>query len=157
MFSRKLFLVPLVLLLPLGAADPPGFHMWSSAELKGQQEILAKKMDEKKLASQVLAEYGNHYVQIAHREADGEAELHDNMADIFFVQTGEATLIIGGKMTGTTRSTGPGETRGPAITDGVRKELRAGDVVHIPGQTPHQLLVAKGKQFTYFVVKVPAR
>jgi mannose-6-phosphate isomerase-like protein (cupin superfamily) len=131
--------------------------MWTSAELKAQEKTLAAKLDAQKLAFEKLADYGNHYVQIAHREADGEAELHDNMVDIFFVQSGEATLLVGGKMSGATRVTGPGETRGPSNADGTKKPLRAGDVVHIPALTPHQLLVAKGKQFTYFVVKVPAK
>jgi hypothetical protein len=29
-----------------------------------------------------------------------------------------------------------------------------GDIVHIPAKTAHQLLVAPGKVFTYFVIKV---
>ena len=33
-------------------------------------------------------------------------------------------------------------------------KLAAGDAVHIPANTPHQLLVENGKQFTYFVIKV---
>jgi quercetin dioxygenase-like cupin family protein len=32
--------------------------------------------------------------------------------------------------------------------------LSTGDIVHIPAGTPHQLLLDKGKPFTYFVVKV---
>jgi quercetin dioxygenase-like cupin family protein len=37
---------------------------------------------------------------------------------------------------------------------GTSHKLAAGDVVHIPANTPHQLLVEPGTQFTYFVVKV---
>ena len=46
------------------------------------------------------------------------------------------------------------EILGASIKDGVRKRLGAGDMVHIPARTPHQLLVAPGKQFTYAVVKI---
>ena len=48
----------------------------------------------------------------------------------------------------------PGEVRGPSIKDGVKKNLSAGDIVHIPAGMPHQFFVEPGKQITYFVVKV---
>ena len=32
---------------------------------------------------------------VAHREGTGEAEYHANQADIFVVQTGAASIIIG--------------------------------------------------------------
>ena len=41
---------------------------------------------------------GNYSFIVAHREGSGIAEYHENQADIFFVQTGEATLIYGGKL-----------------------------------------------------------
>ena len=44
--------------------------------------------------------------------------------------------------------------RGASVKGGTRQELKAGDVVHIPAGTPHQMLVAAGNTVTYFVVKV---
>jgi quercetin dioxygenase-like cupin family protein len=38
----------------------------------------------------------------------------------------------------------------------VSKQIGAGDIVHIAAQTPHQLMVAAGKQVTYAIVKVKA-
>jgi quercetin dioxygenase-like cupin family protein len=49
---------------------------------------------------------------------------------------------------------GPGEIRGASINGGVRQELRAGDVAHVPAGVPHQMLVAGEKTFTSFVVKI---
>jgi mannose-6-phosphate isomerase-like protein (cupin superfamily) len=90
---------------------------------------------------------------IAHREGDGEAELHEREADFFVVQSGAATLIVGGEMVNG-KTTAPNEVRGPSIKGGEKKALAAGDVVHIPPKVPHQLLVPAGKEFTYFVIKV---
>ena len=143
----------LALAPPLIAADPPGFVIWPAAELKDYGKRLAPKMNEKKVAAERLAEFGNHLAMIAHREADGEAELHETQADVFVVQSGTATLVVGGEMVNG-RNTGPGEVRAPSIKGGERKPLGAGDVVHIPAKVPHQLLVSAGKEFTYFVVKV---
>ena len=145
--------VLLLAAVPLIAADPPGFVIWSGPELKGYGKKLAPKMNEKKVASERLASFGNHLAMIAHREADGEAELHETQADIFVVQGGAATLVVGGEMVDG-KTTAPGEVRGPSIKGGERKTLGPGDIVHIPAKVPHQLLVPAGKEFTYFVIKV---
>ena len=93
---------------------------------------------------------------MAHRETDGEAEIHEGLSDVFFVISGEATLVVGGKAIGL-KTTGPGELRGTSIQGGVSKKLGAGDVVNIPPKTPHQTLVKAGQKITYFVVKVKAK
>jgi mannose-6-phosphate isomerase-like protein (cupin superfamily) len=90
---------------------------------------------------------------VAHREGDGEAEVHETQVDLFVVQSGEATLVVGGEMVGG-KTTAPNEIRAPSIKGGFNHALAAGDVVHIPAKIPHQLLVPAGKEFTYFVVKV---
>jgi mannose-6-phosphate isomerase-like protein (cupin superfamily) len=149
-------LIPIALLFAgfaLPAGDPQGFTMWKATELKGFSKSLSAKMDSQKLASQVLTNFGNYTFQIAHREANGVAEFHATQADIFFVQSGQATLIVGGEVVDG-KTTAPNEIRGPSIKNGVEKKLAAGDVVSIPVKTPHQLMVAPGKEFTYFVVKV---
>jgi mannose-6-phosphate isomerase-like protein (cupin superfamily) len=137
----------------LPAGDPTGFYLWKSAELKGFSKSLVSKMSEKKLASQSLANYGNYTFNVAHREATGEAEYHATQADVFFVQTGEATLVVGGELIDG-KTSAPNEMRAASIKGGVEKKLAAGDVVTIPAKTAHQLKLDAGKQFTYFYVKV---
>ena len=136
------------------AADPPGFMHWRAADLKGLEQKLVGKLDPKsKAASEPLGKFPNHLFTLAHREASGEAEIHETQADIFVVQSGEAKLVIGGKLTGA-RTTAPGEVRGSSIEGGREMKVAVGDIVHIPAKVPHQLLVEAGEQFTYFVVKV---
>ena len=137
----------------LPAGDPPGFHLWTSAELKGFSKSLAPKMDAQKLALQPLGGHGNYTFAIAHREAPGLAELHETQADVFFVQSGSATLVYGGTVVDG-KTTQPHEIRGASISGGLEKKLSAGDVVTIPAKTPHQVKVDPGKEFTYFFVKV---
>jgi mannose-6-phosphate isomerase-like protein (cupin superfamily) len=135
------------------AADVPGYVYWSSGSLKSYEKKLAPKIDANKVASQPLGNWGNHLAMIAHREGDGEAELHAKVVDFFLPQGGEATLIVGGTIV-EPRDTGPGEVRGKAILGGTKQKIVAGDVIRIPQNTPHQVLVEQGKQFTYFVIKV---
>ena len=137
----------------LCAAAPAGFVHWSSKDLQSYEQKLKPKMTEMKIGTEQLGSWGNHTASISHREGDGEAEVHATVADFFVVQTGEATLVVGGTVPGA-KTTAPNEMRGPKIVGGERRKLVAGDAVHIPFNTPHQLLVEKGKQFTYFVIKV---
>jgi len=147
---KKLLLV--LMLIPMFAADPQGFVIWKASDLKAKDKELAGKMSDKHVASETLANYGTHLTMLAHRDGDGEVEVHDKMADVFYVISGEASLIVGGTVVGG-HTTAPGETRGTSITGGAKKALSAGDAVHIPAKVPHQMLVASGKKVTYFVVK----
>ena len=121
--------------------------------MKGFSKTLAPKMSDKKLASQVIANYGNYSFMVAHREAPGEAEYHATQADIIVVESGEATLLVGGEMVDG-KTTAPNEMRAPSIKGGTEKKLAAGDVATIPAKVAHQVMVDAGKQFTYFIVKV---
>jgi mannose-6-phosphate isomerase-like protein (cupin superfamily) len=137
----------------LSAADPAGFGLWKGAELKSYDKKLAPKIDAQKLGSASLANYGNHNLMIIHREGSGQAEFHEKQADLFIVQSGEATLVVGGTVVDP-KTTEPNEIRGPSIKDGASRHLGPGDVVHIAAKTPHQLMLDAGKQITYAVMKV---
>jgi quercetin dioxygenase-like cupin family protein len=104
-------------------------------------------------ASEMLKEYPQHFTMLSFRSRDGEAEVHANFADLFYVLEGSTTLVTGGTVIGA-RTDGPGETRGDAIEGGRRQELRAGDVAHVPAGEPHQMLIAGDKTVTCFVMKI---
>ena len=140
---------------PLLAATPAGVSVWTAAELKAQGEKLASKMNEQKGAFERLETFGNHLTMIAHREADGSAEIHETQVDFFFVQSGTATLVYGGEVPDA-KTTAPHELRGAAVKGGEHKTLGPGDVVHIPAGIPHSFLVPKGGHITYVLVKFPA-
>jgi mannose-6-phosphate isomerase-like protein (cupin superfamily) len=141
---------------PLRAADLPGFAHWSGAELKHFEQKLSPKINAQKVALEQLGSFENHFAMIIYREGSGEAELHETQADVFVIQSGRATLVVGGAVVGG-RTIGPGEIRGSSITGGEKKELAAGDIVHIPAKMPHQILLGQGGQITYFTLKVNAK
>jgi len=127
---------------------------WSSAVLLERAAYLhkmAKQGDGS--AGETLKEYPRHCAMLSFRSRDGEAEVHENFADVFYVLEGRATLVTGGMVAGA-RLTKPGETRGTSIEGGVRQELRAGDVAHVPAGLPHQMLVAGEQTVTCLVMKV---
>jgi len=150
------FLAAGFFVVPVLAADPVGFAMWKPAELKQRDEALSKKVGADHSARETLADYGDHRFRMLYRDADGLPEQHDNMVDVVIVQSGEGTLVLGGKMINLKAGPGPGEYVGTGIEGGERHALAPGDLVHIPAKIPHNFLVAKGKHITYVLVKFPA-
>ena len=104
-------------------------------------------------AAETLQKYGVDFTMLSVRSQSGSPELHEKFADIFIVIDGSATLISGGELDHPTTSS-PGEMHGNAILHSVTTSLAKGDVVHIPPNTPHQLILPKGSTLTYFVIKV---
>jgi mannose-6-phosphate isomerase-like protein (cupin superfamily) len=135
------------------ATAPAGFHLWKASDLKARGEVLAKKVDAHKVASDIVATDGNRSFTIAHREGSGQAEWHEKMADIMVISVGHVTLVYGGTMPDG-KTTAPGEMRGSEIRGGSQVELGPGDILQIPAKTPHQMKLAAGASVTYFVAKV---
>jgi mannose-6-phosphate isomerase-like protein (cupin superfamily) len=132
-------LLPAVLLslTPLFAQDPAGFVLWPKGVPPSKEG----------------AKFENHSLGISHRDKSGVAELHEKQTDIFVIQSGEATLVVGGEVIDP-KTVSPGEVRGTGIRGGVRKSVGPGDVVHIPAKMPHQFFLEAGKEITYFAMKV---
>lgn len=127
---------------------------WSTAELLERAKHLQAMADKGDgSASETLEKYPHHYTMLAFRKHSGGGELHQNFADIFFILDGHASVLTGGQLVDQ-KTTAPGEIRGKSVEGGTRQELKAGDVVHIPAGTPHQMLLSDGDTVTYFVVKV---
>jgi len=134
----------------LGAAT---VDIFSSKDLREASNKLAAKKTT--FASENLKQWGNHLSMLAYRESTGSSELHEHVADIFVIESGQGTLLSGGKLTDS-HTEKPGELRGKSIAGGEKHSFGPGDVIHIPAGIPHQVLVDKGQPVTYFVIKVNA-
>jgi mannose-6-phosphate isomerase-like protein (cupin superfamily) len=150
-------LVAALLVVPAFATDPSGFALWKSSELKQRDEALSQKVGPDHSARETLADYNDHRFRMLYRDADGFPEQHDNVIDVVIVQSGEGTLLVGGKMINPKSGGGAGEYLGTSIEGGERHPLGPGDIVHIPAKIPHSFLVPAGKHITYALVKFPAR
>src|SRR5262245_34754925 len=106
----------------------PRLFQLRSDQLRQFEQSLKPKMNQYKQAADELGDFGNHTAWVAHREADGLAEIHENWADLMFVISGEATLLAGGQMVGA-KTDSPGEIRGSSIRNGQKHLMREGDVM----------------------------
>ena len=98
-------------------------------------------------------DYGDHIVSVSHREENGEVEVHEHKDDVMIIQSGEATMVYGGRGIGM-HPTAPGEQHGEKIEGGTSVHVSPGDVITIAAGTPHQFFVPKGGQVTYALVKI---
>jgi mannose-6-phosphate isomerase-like protein (cupin superfamily) len=145
-------LIGLLLVLPLVGAEPAGYKYWSAAEMKNMAKPLSNKSDAK-TSSENLGKFGTDHALMIHREGSGVAELHETEADVIMVISGAATLVVGGTMPGSKKTT-PGEVRAPNVEGGERQKIGPGDILHVAPKTPHQVLLEPGTQITYFTLKV---
>ena len=139
--KKLLFLLPLV---PLFAADPAGFFMWKSSDLTSIK------------ASAKLEDFGNHSGRPTFRDKSGESEVHQAWTDILIIESGDATMAIGGTQV-SPKTTGPGETRAASATGARKIPVKPGDILNIPAGVSHQFLLEPGKTVAYFAIKVPAK
>jgi len=137
----------------LGQEALPTPDQYSPADLMAMEKKLEQKADASGLATETLKKYASDYTMLTFRSKSGKAELHEKFADFYFVLGGEATLVSGGHLVNSS-TTAPGEVRGDSVQDGTETKLKKGDIVHIPANIPHQLVLAKGATFQYFIVKV---
>ncbi len=125
-----------------GAAATP--DVYSQDDLLGMEKKLKEKTDASGLATQTIKKYSTDYSMLAFRTQSGKAELHEKFADFYVVVAGDATLVSGGQMVNG-KTTAPGEVRGDSIQGGQETKLKKGDIVHIPANIPHQLLLSQGR------------
>lgn len=134
--------------------DPAGFGLWRASELREREARLATMIREDGSARETLADYGSggtsHRFRFLRRDSDGRPEVHEDIIDVVFVQSGAGAVLVGGEMRGA--SNAPGST----ISGAERHPVAAGDVLHIPAQVPHAYVPQDGDHITYVLVRVPA-
>src|SRR5262245_6368262 len=81
-------------------------------------------------------------------------EYHQANTDIYFIVAGTGTVMTEGTIENREPIPGrPGEDRGALIRNGRGLKVKAGDVINMPPNTPHQS-IPDPKGFSYMLVKV---
>jgi mannose-6-phosphate isomerase-like protein (cupin superfamily) len=140
---------------------PEGFGMWTPSDLKEREKVLESKIGADHSARETLGEYGNHRIRFLHRAGTGAPEFHTHFVDLWIVEGGRGTLIVGGtlvdpKPLGGSGADALGDMTGSSIEGGERQDVSTGDVIHIPPKTPHQILVPGGGDITYLRIAIPS-
>ena len=135
------------------AQSPGKAEVFPAAQIRSQFVDLAPQATANGSSGTTLGDYGTHALKLNERTTSGGAEIHAHFDDVFLVMEGKATLITGGELIDPHAGSN-GETTGSGIRNGTVQPILAGDVVHIPAGTPHQLLIAPGTTYSALVIKV---
>jgi mannose-6-phosphate isomerase-like protein (cupin superfamily) len=134
-------------------AQTTGATVFSSTQLDSQLKNMEAAARQKGSSGATLGDYGSHKLTLSVRSTTGDAEVHAHFDDVMLVMGGSATLITGGQLIDP-KTDANGESKGTGIRDGVKQEIAAGDIIHIPAGTPHQLILSGGTILRTLVVKV---
>ena len=131
------------------AADGASVEYYTAAALAHVGDSLARGST----SGHMLRSHSRYqYLQIR-RGKSGVPEVHDRWTDVTIVQSGRATLLSGGRVSGNHVEM-PGEHRGGTITGGTSRPVGPGDLMIIPAGIPHQYVIAAGDSLRYITVKV---
>src|SRR5690349_21342546 len=93
------------------AADPSQPLFWSSKQEKDFDKSAQSKLNlERHLGTERLLDSAF----VAYRNGPGEAEIHEKLADLLLIRSGEGTVLVGGKIVGG-KPSGQDEIRGTSI------------------------------------------
>lgn len=104
-------------------------------------------------ASDTIREFESYSISLMTLVRSGDAVAHEKHGRTFLVLDGQATLVSGG-VVDHGRTMADGEVRGTAITGGLSRELRRGDVVHVAAGIAHQFQIAGEKSFSCLLILV---
>ena len=107
------------------AADATALVAKSKSERKDQPNV-----------TQPMLELGGYNGHMEYRASVGNAAVHENEAELFYVIDGSATLVTGGKLVDEKR-TDATNLAGSAIEGGTPRNIAKGDWILVPEKTPH--------------------
>lgn len=152
--------------LLFGQASPgpelKGVVCWPAGKLRGFSAALKANEatvhgDRRSMnAFDYLGHRGNYTILEGRRDESSVPEVHAGADDIFLIQDGEATMLYGGVVEGAPRVQ-KGAMRGARLAGAQSIRMQPGDVLIVPGDIPHQMVVEKGKWITFFTIKVESR
>ncbi|MGB4249014.1 MAG: cupin domain-containing protein [Pseudohongiellaceae bacterium] len=143
-------LLPLIAFLPvLALAQPNGANLLPKEEVEQVFQQGLARLAEGRTVSDIVARHinvGEEYmgVSVVQRSkkdigTDSASISHVDLDEIYYIVTGEGTMITGGTMPGAEATTSEllGNGHRGTITGGVLQKMRPGDIAIIPKGMPH--------------------
>ncbi len=134
------------------SAEPSGARLWTRADLQALDSALISQMGQAHTAFKQVLSGGTHGMLVIHREVTADPELHEKLNDFFVVLDGEGAVKVGGMVSGA-RPLKPYEKLAQRLDGGTLYEVRQGDVLFVPANVWHQVIVGEGKKLTAVLIK----
>jgi glc operon protein GlcG len=139
----------------IAQAGADAFVTAPTADAKSTSFIPAKEVKLALSRNGSLLSTPEYKVNASRRDSAGQAEIHLQDTDIFYILSGSANLVTGGEVIDA-KTTEPNEIRGTRIEGGTTQEIRPGDVISIARGVPHWFRTVNSP-LEYYVVKTTAQ
>ena len=137
----------LVLMVACGSLQAADGVMQSSAEISS---ALSKATANGGMKSAPVSIADQHRINVVNRVSPGTPLAHIGESELHYIIDGAATVVIGGKISGTAGAAKGGS--GEVIEGGQTRRVTKGDVVFVPAGTPHWYKEVEGT-VTYLEVR----
>lgn len=117
--------------------------------------LTAVKLSKKSLLKEISFNVENTPLKfVVEQEKKTDAETHNNIADLFFLISGNMIFTCNGKLVNPKKSPNDQNTLvADKIKNGKKFILKAGEWLFVPANCPHQRITLKKSRF--IVVKIP--
>src|SRR5882724_12054863 len=89
----------LVISCPISASDDvPGFVEWKAGRLREAADRLEQKIGKERMVFETIGNWKGHSVYLVLRGATSDPEFHETEKDVYIIQKGKATFVIGGEL-----------------------------------------------------------
>ena len=105
------------------------------------------------IGTAIIIDHENFFEEVVYRDGTGSPEQHNHWNDNIIVQEGDAELVYGGTLNGTTITPGGEARRGGTLIGGQTLEMHPGDLITIPAGVPHQMVLKPGAHLRFVVIK----
>lgn len=153
---RILALFAVLLIHPplLFAQDvPAGFILRSATSIEMAADRLEKELGDNAMVFETIGNHDGHSMYLVLRGKTGTSEIHLTESDYYVGVRGKATFVIGGELV-EPETLPRKQIRGTAIKGGVVRTIGPGDIIHVPVNTPHHLIIDPESPYMYLLIKL---
>jgi len=118
-------------------------------------EAVAKDIAARGAITQRVLDGGTFSINVRHITGSETALQHGRISEVWVVRDGSGIVATGGTLVNPRGNATTGEFSGTAITGGVEREIKTGDVVFIPPGVPHG--IKQSNAITYLNIRFELR
>lgn len=157
---KNIFILAFLIVHPLlshaqsGGANPiAGFITRSAGNIEVTADRLEKELGDKAMVFDTIGNHDGHSMYLVLRGKTGTSEIHLTESDYYIGVRGTANFVIGGSLVDA-QSLPRKQIRGTAIKGGANHAIGPGDIVHVPVNTPHHLIIDPEHPYMYLLIKL---
>lgn len=130
-----------------------GFILRDADSIEAAADRLEAELGDKAMVFEIIGNHQGHSMYLVLRGKTGTSEIHMTESDYYIGMRGSATFVIGGELL-EPQELERKQVRGTDIKGGVSSKVGPGDIVHVPVNTPHLLIIDPDQPYMYLLIKL---